>query len=218
VDRDALLRALLPHLASRTLDAAAVTPVLRKWSSEESAPLSIVALIDALRDETDPDLQRLVSHLQDVARGTALRHHQLKKAGSPVPVEVTSVLAGLPLDVPLGWASSGHVLQLVRSALSLLGHGCFLGARRERCPETTRVVEQAYLEAARAASRSATPGLDYRLRLVKALEAQAGDSSTAWTDALRRMRDELEARRRDDALKAEDALRTLPAPVPADLD
>lgn len=215
MNRNDAIRALLPHLASGTLDVDSVKSFLQTWARDEPYPLSLVAIIDKLGNEIDEGTRKLVGALRVIVRRDILLHHQLKAEKRTIPDAIASCLAGLPLHAPIGWAMEETAIRDFHAAVDLLRPLLALGPHRTQCPETMRSVEKAFLLAAKTVRRNpVAPGIGFRLRALRMLGVRSPEMS--WM--LQRIDETLEQRRRADLRTAMEALARPSNEFPKDLD
>ncbi len=172
MDREDLLRALVRLTASGTLDSRTAVPALGRLAAQDAPPLDVAGVLGALRE--DPACHALAEQLRAARRKAALRAHQERAAGRPVPEDAKILLGGLPFDLPLGWMTGEDALPPLRASIVLLGDLSLLASRLDRAPRTHEAVEKRFRESAQRIARTGvfTPG--FLLDLAAAAEQRGG--------------------------------------------
>src|ERR1041385_5034169 len=102
-DKQDLIGPLAHWLAAGRLEPRIVVPVMQKFAAGSAQPISFLALLDALDEETDEAVMAFARSMRENLRQEALRSYQARKERRKTPGLDEALLSGLPREAAEDW-------------------------------------------------------------------------------------------------------------------
>ena len=221
IDPQVLLSQLARYTANGALNPQYSLPVLGRLANA-TPPLNGEQLIEALLRHGDPAVAGMVPRVLAARHSEAARLHAARRdkrlSATESLADQFSLLADLPLDVQLGWATLAHPLKRLANVLSLARDARFAAKRQNDAPRTAARLEEKLTESLADPDGAMFPR-DRRVVLAmidRAMQRFAGEASVI--PALEQLQTQIEQRREADKAAASAALDNLSGPFPNDLD